>query len=150
MVAILILAQGGLAQELLTNARTISGHLEECEALALGWHDDLEKGRAKVSQALERLDHGDGVLILTDMYGSTPSNVALSLRSEGRIEVITGVNLPMVVRLGCMTSNGPSSQAPSLSQLASWIRDKGRDSICGAKTPCMPAAPLADCGDLDG
>ena len=68
---------------------------------------------------------GDGLLILTDIYGGTPNNIALSLRQPGRIEVISGVNLPMVVRLGC----GANSER-SLEEMARWIGKKARASIC--------------------
>ena len=71
-----------------------------------------------------RLD-GDGLLILTDIYGGTPNNVALTLRQPGRVEVVSGVNLPMVVRLGC----GAESER-SLEEIAEWIGSKARASIC--------------------
>ena len=138
MVGILILSHGGLAKELLASASTISGDIPACEALTLGWRDSVEEARSKIGAVLPRLDQGDGVLILTDMYGSTPSNVAQGFRQEGRIEVVAGVNLPMVVRLGCMTT-----QAMPLAEMAVWIRDKGRSSICGASSACV--APELDC-----
>lgn len=144
MVGILILSHGGLAEELLASARVISGALPGFEALTLEWRDGPEEARNKIRALLPRLDDGDGVLILTDMYGSTPSNVALSLRQKGRVEVIAGVNLPMVVRLGCLsTKNMP------LGEMAAWIRDKGRSSICaGAEPRHPPRAPVvAGCED---
>lgn len=134
MVGILILSQGTLAQELLASAQVISGDLPEFRALALGWHDSLDEARRKVSDVLPALDQGEGVLILTDMYGSTPSNVALGFRQAGKIEVVTGVNLPMVVRLGCLTAK----PAMPLSEMADWIRDKGRSSICGCRSAPRP------------
>ncbi len=136
MVGILILSQGGLANELLASASTISGDLPAFEALTLEWQDSVEEARGKVGAVLPRLDRGEGVLILTDMYGSTPSNVALGFRQEGRIEVVAGVNLPMVVRLGCLTT-----QAMPLAEMAVWIRDKGRSSICGTSSLCTTVAP---------
>lgn len=137
MVGILILSHGTLAKELLASAQVISGNLSDFRALALDWHDSLEEARRKVSDVLPALDQGDGVLILTDMYGSTPFNVALGFRQAGKIEVVAGVNLPMVVRLGCLTSK----PAMPLAEMADWIRDKGRSSICG----CRAAEPSPDC-----
>ena len=129
MVGILILSHGSLAKELLASARVISGDLPEFEALTLDWHDSVDDAKRKLSALLPGLDRGDGVLILTDMYGSTPSNVALGFRQAGKVEVVAGVNLPMVVRLGCLTS-----KVMPLSEMASWIRDKGRSSICGCRS----------------
>lgn len=125
MVGVLILSHGSVAQALLASARTIAGDLPGFEALALSWDGDIEEAQHKVREALRRLDRGDGVLILTDLYGATPSNVALAFREEDRVEVISGVNLPMVVRLGCL-----KGQTTTLAEMAEWIRDKGRGSIC--------------------
>ncbi|MCP4664080.1 MAG: hypothetical protein GY856_52520 [bacterium] len=114
-----------MAKALLASARTIAGELPGFEALALSWDGDIEEAHRKVREALRRLDRGDGVLILSDLYGATPSNVALAFRAAGTVEVISGVNLPMVVRLGCF-----KGQAMTLAETAEWIRDKGRCSIC--------------------
>jgi PTS system mannose-specific IIA component len=130
-MAILVLTQGNLAQELLSSAQSITGELQDFEALSLGWQDSLEEGRHKVQAVLDRLDTRQGVLILTDMYGSTPNNVALSFRDSSQVEVVTGVNLPMVVRLGCL-----GKQNLSLADMARWLRDKGRSSICLAESTC--------------
>lgn len=141
MVGILILSHGGLAAELLASARVISGELLGFEALTLEWRDGPEEARGKLAALLPRLDDGDGVLILTDMYGNTPSNAAVSFRQPGRVEIVAGVNLPMVVRLGCLTT-----KSMSLAEMAAWIRDKGRSSICGGDRRLAPPVP-ADCGD---
>lgn len=85
--------------------------------------------RGKLEAAVELLEvDRDGLLILTDIYGGTPSNVALTMRRPGRVEVVSGVNLPMVVRLGC---GGESSM--SLEERAKWIREKARSSICSGE-----------------
>ena len=127
MVGVLILTHGGLAPELLAAARVISGNLEAFEALALDWSDGFDEAHRKVGEVLGRIDNGQGTLIFTDILGGTPFNVAMAFRAPGRIEVISGVNLPMVVRLGCLLKDDMS-----LSDLASWIRDKGRSSICSS------------------
>ena len=119
MVSTLILTHGRLASELLEAAETIVGELpEDFAALTLEWDDSFEV-------ALEALGSANGILILTDMYGGTPYNVAASLRAEGRVEVVTGVNLPMVVRLGC-----PGATEKDVEVLAEWIQSKARGSIC--------------------
>jgi len=146
MVGVLILTHGGLAVELLQAARVIAGELPGFEALALSWDDDAEAARRKLNATLPRLDHGDGVLILTDIYGGTPWNVALGLRESGKVEVLSGVNLPMVVRLGCH-----KTKCLPLEEMAVWIRDKGRSSISGGEAVAAnphvdaPAVQMAEC-----
>jgi PTS system mannose-specific IIA component len=139
MVGTLILTQGGLAEELLCAARTIVGTLPATEALGLPWDDSFEGSREKVRVAIERLDAGQGVLVLTDMFGSTPTNVALSFLPAGRIEILSGVNLPMLLRLSCT-----SHPVEVLAELAHWLQSKGQHSIClGTETTmqrrCGPA-----------
>jgi PTS system mannose-specific IIA component len=126
MIGRLILSHGGLARELLAAANVISGHLASFEALSLDWSDPFEEGRAQVAAALERLDQGQGVLILTDMYGGTPCNIAMTFYQPGRVEVVTGVNLPMVVRLACQAGG----EEGTVSDLARAVQAKGQKSIC--------------------
>ncbi len=127
MVGVLILSHGGLAPELLAAARVISGNLEAFEALPLDWSDSFDQAHRKVEDVLEHLEHDHGILILTDILGGTPFNVAMSFREPGRVEIVSGVNLPMVVRLGCLLKDDMR-----LSDLTKWIRDKGRSSICSS------------------
>lgn len=127
MPAVLIVTHGRLAAELLAAAETIAGELADFRALSLDWSDGIEEARRRIALDVAALDRGDGVLILTDMYGDTPSNAALGLREEGRVEVLSGVNLPMVVRLGCARSS-----RRSLAETARWLEIKGRRSICRA------------------
>ncbi len=127
MVGVLILTHGGVAPELLATARVISGDLEAFRALALDWSDTFEQAHRKVGDILPQLDNDHGILILTDILGGTPFNVAMAFRDPGRIEIVSGVNLPMVVRLGCLLSHDMP-----LSDLTRWIRDKGRSSICSS------------------
>ncbi|MCP4006855.1 MAG: PTS sugar transporter subunit IIA [bacterium] len=127
MVGVLILTHGGLAPELLAAARVISGNLEAFEALPLDWSDGFDEGHRKVKRVLAHLDNDHGILILTDILGGTPFNVAMAFREPGRVEIISGVNLPMVVRLGCLLNKDMR-----LSDLTKWIRDKARSSICSS------------------
>ena len=128
MVGVLILSHGNVAQAILASARTIAGEMPDFEALALSWDGDIEEAQHKVREALRRLDRGEGVLILTDLFGATPSNVAMSFCEAGRVEVICGVNLPMVVGLACIKGRNIP-----LAEMTEWIRDRGRRSICSGK-----------------
>ena len=127
MVGVLILTHGGVAPELLATARVISGNLEAFESLALDWSDGFDVAHGKVGRVLRGLDQGQGILILTDILGGTPFNVAMAFREAGQVEIVSGVNLPMVVRLGCLVSD----EMP-LTELTRWLRDKGRSSICSS------------------
>ena len=139
MVAILILTHGRMAEELLIAGRTIMGELNGFEALTLDWDDSLDAARTKVEGALGRIDRGEGVLILTDIFGGTPSNVATKLMVPGRIEVVSGVYLPMVVRLACLSA---SSTDMPVHEMAVWIQDKGRASICTGDSFPRPGKKL--------
>lgn len=127
MVTTLIVTHGGMAQELLDAAQMIVGEMPRFVAVSLDWDDSVEEATAKTRRALETVNSADEVLILTDMYGGTPFNVAAGFFEPGRVEVVTGVNLPMVVRLGC-----PRSEEMTLRELADWIQEKSRASICRA------------------
>ena len=128
MVTTLIVTHGRMAQELLDAAQMIVGEMPRFVAVSLDWDDSVEEVTEKARRALETVDPADEVLILTDMYGGTPFNVAASFFQPGRVEVVTGVNLPMVVRLGC-----PRSNEMSVSELADWILEKSRASISRAE-----------------
>jgi mannose PTS system EIIA component len=147
MIGKLVLTHGGLARELLAAAQVIAGNTQGFEALSLEWNDDFEAARAKVASALGRLDHGDGVLILTDMFGGTPCNVALTFQRPGSVEILTGVNLPMVLRLACQ-----GSDPRGVAEVARWLQGKGQRSVClasdlgpkdGRTDACPPAAEPA-------
>ena len=126
MIGKLILTHGGLARELLAAANVISGQLSGFEALSLDWSDGFDEARSKVAAVLDRLDQGQGVLILTDMYGGTPCNIAMTFYQAGRVEVLTGVNLPMVLRLACQADGDEGT----VSDLARRLQIKGQKSVC--------------------
>jgi PTS system mannose-specific IIA component len=128
MIGKLILTHGGLARELLAAANVIAGRLDGFEALSLDWSDGFDEARAKVAAAVERLDQGQGVLILTDMYGGTPCNIAMTFFQAGKVEVLTGVNLPMVLRLACQAE----TEVADVAELARWLQAKGQKSVCRA------------------
>jgi PTS system mannose-specific IIA component len=126
MIGKLILTHGGMARELLAAANVISGRLSGFEALSLDWSDGFDEARVKVAAALERLDQGQGVLILTDMFGGTPCNISMTFYEPGKVEILTGVNLPMVLRMACQIKE----EETSVSDLARWLQDKAQRSVC--------------------
>jgi PTS system mannose-specific IIA component len=103
MIPVLVLTHGDLAVALLSAARTIDPQLaDRTEALALPWDVDSDSASGSLKQRLRDLDKGEGVLILTDMFGGTATNVALPFLDPNRVEIVTGVNLPMLVKLGSL------------------------------------------------
>jgi len=128
MVPVLVLTHGKLADELLEAARTIDPHLgEESSALSLPWDADSDEASGLLRQILQEMDQGSGVLILTDMFGGTATNLALPFMRADQIEVVTGVNLPMLVKLGSLRGQGLT-----LHELAQRLTAAGQKSICVA------------------
>ena len=127
MIGALIVTHGQLANELLNAARKIESEVGVIEAVPLEWTDSVDEAREKIRQALERLGAVHGVIIFTDMFGGTPSNIALSFLEKGRVEIITGVNLPMVVKFATMQTD-----ARDVSTLAHAIVEKGSKAIRAA------------------
>jgi len=98
MIGLVVATHGQLADELLRTASGIVGPLERCEGVSITATSSMEDARKRLSEAIQRVDGGQGVLVLTDMFGGTPANLALTFL-EDRIEVVTGVNLPMILKL---------------------------------------------------
>src|SRR5215212_5559310 len=121
----LIVTHGNLAFELLNAARQIEADVSGIEAVPLEWNDTVDEAREKIAAALDRLGGGDrGVIIFTDMFGGTPSNISLSFLDLGRVEIVTGVNLPMIVKFAMMKSD-----AHDVAALAHVISEKGSKAI---------------------
>ena len=112
-----------LATELLNAAEMIVGDLPRFAAVSIGWHDDVSLAHELIAGAVSKVDAGGGVLLLTDMFGGTPSNLALAFLDAGRIEVVTGVSLPMLIKL----AKAPA--AADLLTLARDLREHGREAI---------------------
>jgi mannose PTS system EIIA component len=99
MVGLVVATHGRLAEELLRTAEGIVGPLAQCEAVSVGGSScSMDDARTRLGEAVRRVDTGEGVLVLTDMFGGTPANLALTFLDE-RLEVVTGVNLPMLLKL---------------------------------------------------
>ncbi|HSN13647.1 MAG TPA: PTS sugar transporter subunit IIA [Anaeromyxobacteraceae bacterium] len=106
MLGIVVATHGRLAEEILRTAEGIVGKLEQCEPVSVGAESSMEDARARLAQAVKRVDSGDGVLVLTDMFGGTPANLALTFLDE-KLEVVTGVNLPMILKLATARGDNP-------------------------------------------
>jgi len=125
MIETLIVTHGNLADELVAAARTIDEELARgVHALSLPWDVDFDEARETVVAKLQELDGGSGVLVLTDMFGGTATNLVLPSLEEGRVEVVTGVNLPMLVKLGSLLDRGLE-----LHELARRVVAAGQRSI---------------------
>ena len=123
MVGAVVVTHGQLGREMLEVARMIVGELPHVQVVSIGWGGDIERSRAEIEAAVKTVDRGSGTLILTDMFGGTPSNVSLALMVAGRVEVITGVNLPMIIKLANQRDN------ETVADLARRVRDQGKGSI---------------------
>jgi PTS system mannose-specific IIA component len=114
---------GQLATELVNATETIVGDLPRFAAVSIGWHDDTADAREEIAQAIARVDQGQGVLILTDMFGGTPCNLAMTFLAPDKVEVMTGVNVPILIKL-----SGLHEQAELLA-VAREMREHGRNAI---------------------
>jgi PTS system mannose-specific IIA component len=123
MVGMLVVAHNRLAEGLIATAEMIVGELESCVGLCIDPSLPVDDLRRQMTEAIEKIDDGDGVIILTDMFGGTPSNLSLSFLNQKGIEVVTGVNLPMLIKLASSREN------MTVEDLAGLIKDYGRRSI---------------------
>lgn len=118
-----IVSHGQLANELLAAAETVVGDISHVTAVSIGWHDDVEMAEDQVQRAITSVSDGAGVLVMTDMFGGTPTNIAAMFLKDGEVEIVTGVNLPMVVKLAS------NNKELSLSELALEVESQGKQSI---------------------
>lgn len=124
MIGIVIVTHGGLGEALIQTAESVLGDsVDAATAVSVDLKESAEKLRKKIEAGIKTVDQGDGVLILTDMFGGTPSNLSLSFLEEGRIDVLTGVNLPVLIRAAKMRKD------KSLGELAESIQNYGKKSI---------------------
>ena len=99
MIGMVLVTHGNLAVEFVRAMEHVVGPQEAVECVCIGPDDDVEKRRAEIAGAIKKVEGGEGVIVLTDLFGGTPSNLAISLMEKGRVEVIAGVNLPILIRL---------------------------------------------------
>src|SRR5512133_137890 len=126
MIGVVVVTHGQLATELLNAAETIVGDLPQFAAVSIGWHDDVDDAREEIRQAIARVDAGGGVIILTDMFGGTPSNLAMTFIGGAAIEVVTGVNLPMLIKIAGLRATA------RLADAARQTAEAGRAAIWAA------------------
>ena len=127
-----VVTHGTLAAELVNAAQTIVGDIRHITAVSIGWHDDVDHAREEIGRAIKRVEAGAGVLVLTDMFGSTPTNLACTFIGEASIEVVTGVNLPMIIKLADQQND------EGLSVVARRVRDQGQKNIYLASEVLTP------------
>jgi mannose PTS system EIIA component len=132
MIGVVVVTHGRLATELLNAAEMIVGELPQCVAVSIGWHDDVNDAREQIVKAVERIRSPSGVLILTDMFGGTPSNFCIPLIESGKVEVITGVNLPMLIKAKDLRD------ASDLLAVARQMREHARTAIWVASDLMRP------------
>jgi PTS system mannose-specific IIA component len=118
-----IVSHGQVANELLSAAETVVGELRNITAVSIGWHDDVEAAKKEIERAIKQVSAGRGVLLLTDMFGGTPTNISAMFIKENEVELVTGVNLPMVLKLA--TTNGDTT----LAETAKSVEEQGKQSI---------------------
>lgn len=124
MIGALIVTHGNLAIELLKAAERIEADVSGIEAVSLEWNEGVDTAREKVREALARVSKDRHVIIFTDMFGGTPSNISLSFLEKGRVEIVTGVNLPMIVKFATV-----KQEAGDVATLAHLISEKGSKAI---------------------
>ncbi len=116
MIGIVIVTHGGLAGEFRAALEHVVGPQIQLETVSIGPEDDMELRRSDILAAVKKAECGGGVVILTDMFGGTPSNLAISVMDEARVEVIAGVNLPMLIKLASVRSDAPLAKAVDLAK----------------------------------
>jgi len=126
MIGALVVSHGQLAQELLAAAEMIVGEISHIQAVSIGWHDDVNDARTEIEKRIADVGSGGGVLLLTDMFGGTPSNIAFSFHEPGKVDVVTGANLPMIIKIA------NQKEGETLESLARSVCEQGKSSIAMA------------------
>ncbi len=123
MIGGLIVSHGKLAEELLNALTIIIGEAVNIEAISIGWYDDVEESKKKISQSLKNINQKNGVVIFTDMFGGTASNLSFSFLKDNQVEIITGVNLPMLIKFVSL------QRSNNLKEVAKKVYEQGKKNI---------------------
>jgi len=123
MVGVVLVTHPHLGEEFIRSAEMICGKMPRVLTVSIDTHKEVEELRRGIAEAIKKVDEGEGVLILTDMFGGTPSNMSLAFLQEGQVEVLTGLNLPMLIKL----SN--CREGRSLKDLAKMVKEAGQKNI---------------------
>ena len=123
MIGVVVVTHGQLATELVNAAETIVGDLPNFFAVSIGWHEDVQDARDEIAAAIEKVKQPGGVLLATDMFGGTPSNLGITFLEQDKVEIVTGVNLPMLIKAAGIKDD------KSLTDIARDLREHGRNAI---------------------
>jgi PTS system mannose-specific IIA component len=123
MIGMILVTHGRLAEEFVHAMQHVVGRQDAVATICIGPNDDMDKRRREIASAIKQVESGDGVIILTDLFGGTPSNLAISLMKAGKVEVIAGINLPMLIRLA------KARNCMDVKKAAAAARDAGRNYI---------------------
>ncbi len=123
MIGLILVTHGNLAEEFVHAMQHVVGRQDDVATVCIGPNDDMERRRREISDKIKAVDSGQGTIVLTDLFGGTPSNLAISLMKAGKVEVIAGINLPMLIRLA------KARNCMSVSEAAIAARDAGRNYI---------------------
>jgi PTS system mannose-specific IIA component len=123
MIGMILVTHGKLAEEFVHAMQHVVGRQDAVATVCIGPNDDMERRRKEIAEAVKQVDSGTGVIILTDLFGGTPSNLAISLMKAGKVEVIAGINLPMLIRLA------KARNSMGVKEAAMAARDAGRNYI---------------------
>jgi PTS system mannose-specific IIA component len=134
MIGLVLVTHGRLAEEFVVAMEHVVGKQEQIASICIGPEDDMEGRRADIAAAIKGVDSGRGVIVLSDLFGGTPSNLAISLMEAGRVEVIAGINLPMLIRLGS------ARKTMKVTEAVAAARDAGRKYITVASEVLGEAA----------
>lgn len=116
MIGMVIVTHGQLAVEFLAAMEHVVGAQKNAQAICIGPDDDMEQRRSEIEDAIKSVDDGHGVILLTDMFGGTPSNLAISIMKQGKVEVIAGTNLPMLIKLASVREQDDMEMAITAAQ----------------------------------
>jgi mannose PTS system EIIA component len=123
MIGMILVTHGKLAEEFVHAMQHVVGRQEAVATVCIGPNDDMERRRKEIADSVKKVNSGEGVIILTDLFGGTPSNLAISLMKAGKVEVIAGINLPMLIRLA------KARHSMGVREAAMAARDAGRNYI---------------------
>jgi mannose PTS system EIIA component len=122
-IGVVLVSHGQLGNELLAAAETVIGQQPDIQAVSIDWHDDVEAAKEEIARSIEAVSDGAGVVLLTDMFGGTPTNIAAMFLQPGEVEIVTGASLPMVVRAATLDGELP------LADFVQRIADEGKAAI---------------------
>ncbi len=123
MIGGVIVCHGKMAEELLNALTIILGEAPNIEAISIGWYDDVDDSKKKIAGSIKRVDQKSGVIIFTDMFGGTPSNLSFTFYKENAVEIVTGVNLPMLIKFVSL------QRTNLLKDVSKKVVDQGKKNI---------------------